>query len=102
MTLLLHRAAALVVLSFLCLLAPAAAMAETPVQLWAAESPGHSGAASGLPGCGITPFAQRAMAIDALGNSYVTGCSSNSLNDDYLTVKYDPGGSSSAVGAVSH
>ena len=92
MTLLLNRAAALVVLSLLACLAPAAVMAETPVQVWAVESPGHAGPGSGQPGCGAVPYAQRAMAIDSGGNSYVTGCSSNGSNSDYRTVKYDPSG----------
>ena len=69
MTFILNRAAALVVLSLLAWLAPAPVMAEALVELWAAESPGHTGPASAKPGCGITtPFAQRAMVIDAGGN----------------------------------
>ena len=61
---------------------------------WTARSPGGSGEPSGQPGCDFRIVAKGSMAIDADGNSYVTGCSPNGSNDDYLTVKFD------ATGAV--
>jgi len=33
-----------------------------------------------------------ALVVDADGNSYVTGLSANSINNDFATVKYDPNG----------
>ncbi len=66
--------------------------AAAPTQFWVAQSPGGSGVATGQPACGDTTAGKRSMAIDASGNVYVTGCSPNGANNDYLTVKYDSSG----------
>jgi len=44
-------------------------------------------------GTNAPPFNRRALAVDAAGNSYVTGTRHNGSNFDYLTQKFDASGS---------
>src|SRR6187402_3342373 len=69
-------------------LIPGFAGAAQPVQEWVAVSPGGSGDAPALFGSGIAPQSQRALAVDAAGNSYVTGSRNNGSNFEYLTQKF--------------
>lgn len=67
------------------------AHAQVPALVYRASIHGH-GYANSLPGSGDTNLGKNAMAVDAAGNIYVTGSTSNGLNRDFLTVKYNAAG----------
>ena len=67
------------------------AYAQAPALVYKTQIYGHGNAAS-LPGAGEPNLGRNAMAVDATGNIYVTGSTSNGLNSDFLTVKYNAAG----------
>ncbi|MBL0122612.1 MAG: hypothetical protein IPP88_07710 [Betaproteobacteria bacterium] len=61
--------------------------AQVPALVYKTQVYGH-GYTDSLPGSGDANLAKNSMAMDAAGNIYVTGSTSNGLNTDFLTVKY--------------
>lgn len=91
------RQASIASLALLALVAPLArAHAQLPESpppsvVWSArEQPLLDG--EGAPGAGIPVHGRHAMAVDADGNVYVAGESSNGTDADFLTLKYDEAG----------
>ncbi|MCG3116613.1 MAG: SBBP repeat-containing protein [Candidatus Manganitrophus sp. SA1] len=68
-------------------LAPIAG-AQTPTQAWVAR---YNGPGNGNENTRADSF-EKKIAVDSLGNVYVTGYSPNGTNTDYATVKYDTNG----------
>ena len=69
-------------------LASLSALAQSPVVRWAVSAYGPAGAAATV-GCGTCASDQRAMAVDAAGNVFVTGFAATATASDILTVKFD-------------
>jgi uncharacterized delta-60 repeat protein len=64
---------------------------EPPSVAWSArEQPLLDGESS--PGAGIPVHGRHSMATDSEGNVFVAGAASNGTDDDFLTMKYTPGG----------
>ncbi len=78
----LHTASAFVLLLFLSMLTMSSLNAA-PTVAWAATVTG------GLVNPSAFPSGKRMMAVDVVGNVYVTGTQNNGVNQDFLTIKYD-------------
>ena len=65
--------------------------AQAPTIVYSAQVYGRGNAES-QPSGGDANLGKSSTAVDAAGNIYVTGSTSNGLNIDYLTVKYSPAG----------
>jgi uncharacterized repeat protein (TIGR01451 family)/uncharacterized delta-60 repeat protein len=59
---------------------------------WTARSNGASAPPHGEFACGNAISGKKAAAVDAAGNLYVTGCTTNTGNPRFLTIKYDTSG----------
>jgi uncharacterized delta-60 repeat protein len=80
-----------VCLMFLAGLGTIHAFAQAPSQAWKKSIYGH-GNTDAVPGGGDFVLGNKSMTVDAGGNIYVTGSSSNGSNVDFLTVKYNGAG----------
>ena len=58
---------------------------------WSSKEPNIEGLREEMA-CSNALLAKDAAAVDAAGNTYVTGCASRSSTFDFLTVKFDPDG----------
>ena len=82
-----RTASAFVLLPFLSMLTMSSLNAA-PIVAWAATVTG------GLANPSAFPNGKRMMAVDVAGNVFVTGTQNNSVNQDFLTNKYDARGGS--------
>ncbi len=59
---------------------------------WTARKNGTAVDGDAQPGSGSVIAGKRALAVDGIGNVFVTGTAANGSSNDFLTVAYDPAG----------